>query len=349
MASGDNDAMDELFVPEPISGGILLSYACTSRCRHCMYACSPQWPADWISESAADRILRQLAATIQGSPLGPARVGINYGLHFTGGEPFLNFDLLLALTQRAQALHIPSTFVETNCCWCIDDATTRRQLAQLQQAGLHGILISVNPFILEYVPFERTERAVRISEAVFGGNVMIYQEVFYQQFQRLRLTGILPFDTYLRLAGASSLSHAELLVRGRACYALRSYYATYPATRFFGRSSRAELTRPWHIHIDNYGNYLLGYCGGLSLGDADRLAAMRRIRLEATPILAALAADLQTLYALAVRDFGYRDLVAGYVSKCHLCVDIRQHIAQQTEAFTELRPPAFYQQLTAPG
>lgn len=338
--------MAELFVPEPISAGILLSYTCTSRCRHCMYACSPQWPADWITEAAANRVFQQQAATIRGSPHGPDRVGINSGLHFTGGEPFLNFDLLLALTQRAHALRIPSTFVETNCSWCLDDATTRRRFIQLKQAGLHGILISVNPFILEYVPFTRTERAIRIGEAVFGGNVMIYQEVFYQQFQRLHVTGTLSFEAYLNVAGASCLSRAELLVRGRACYALRDFFATHPASWFFGSSCRAELTRPWHIHIDNYGNYIPGYCGGISLGDVDRLATQRRIRLEKTPILTALATDIQALHALAVREFGYQDLEAGYVSKCHLCVDIRRQIAQQTEAYPELRPHLFYQHLT---
>ncbi len=312
-----------------------------------MYACSPQWPADWITESAADRVLQQLAASIQGSLRGPDRVGIHYGLHFSGGEPFLNFDLLLALTQRAHALRIPSTFVETNCSWCIDDEITRRQLVQLKEAGLHGILISVNPFIHESVPFVRTERAARIGEAVFGGNVMIYQDVFYRQFQRQHVTDTRSLDAYLCVAGASGLSRTELLIRGRACYALPSFFATYPASRFFGSSCRAELTRPWHIHIDNYGNYIPGYCGGISLGDAARLATRRLIPLEETPVLAALVTDLQALHALAIRDFGYRDRGAGYVSKCHLCVDIRRHIAQQTEVYPELRPPMFYQHLMA--
>lgn len=339
--------MSELFVPEPFSGGLILSYACNSRCKHCMYACSPQWKADWISESDAERILRRLAGNIQGSPQGPDRIGINHGLHFTGGEPFLNFDLLLSLTQMANELHIPSIFVESNCFWCIDDATTRGKLTQLREAGLHGILISVNPFILEYVPFERTERAVRISEAVFKGNVMLYQGFFYHQFQRLRFKDALSFDTYLRMAGANSLSRTELLVRGRACYDLGYLYAKHPAKMFFGSSCRAELTRPWHIHIDNYGNYMSGYCGGLSLGDAERLATTRRIPLEDKPILAALVIDLKTLHELAVKDFDYRERVEGYVSKCHLCVDIRKHIARQTEAFTELRPREFYLQLTS--
>jgi hypothetical protein len=282
-----------------------------------MYACSPEWKADWISEPDAERILRQMAGKIQGSPQGPDRIGINHGLHFTGGEPFLNFNLLLTLTQTANDLHIPSTFVESNCFWCIDDATTREKLIQLKKAGLHGILISVNPFILEYVPFERTERAVRIGEAVFDGNVMLYQSLFYHQFKRLHITDALSFDTYLRMAGANSLGNIELLVRGRACYDLGYLCATHPAKRFFGSSCRTELTRPWHIHIDNYGNYMSGYCGGLSLGDVEHLASFRHIDLEDKPILAALVTDLKTLYELAVKDFDYKELPEGYISKCH--------------------------------
>ncbi|MCW4038821.1 MAG: radical SAM protein, partial [Candidatus Bathyarchaeota archaeon] len=106
-------------------------------------------------------------------------------------------------------------------------------------------------------------------------------------------------------------------------------------------------TRPWHIHIDNYGNYMSGYCGGLSLGDAERLATTRHIDLEDKPVLAALVTDIKALHELAVEDFDYKELEEGYVSKCHLCVDIRKHIARQTEAFTELRPREFYQQLTS--
>lgn len=29
-----------------------------------------------------------------------------------------------------------------------------------------------------------------------------------------------------------------------------------------------ELTRPWHVHIDNYCNYMTGYCGGLTHNDS---------------------------------------------------------------------------------
>ncbi len=85
-------------------------------------------------------------------------MSLNHGLHFSGGEPFLNFKLLLKAVEIAETLKIPSTFVETNCFWCKTDALIRERLQILKDNGLKGILISVNPFYTEYVPFERTDR-----------------------------------------------------------------------------------------------------------------------------------------------------------------------------------------------
>jgi len=326
----------------PVSGGIFLSYRCTAECRHCMYSCSPRWEADWISEEDAEKILTQLADKIQGSPFGSDRIGVNYGIHFTGGEPFLNFGLLLELSKIAHELEIPSTFVETNCFWCTDDKTTREKLIQLKATGLNGILISVNPFILEQVPFERSERAVRISREIFGREVITYQEFFYHQFKRLEIKDILPLEEYLRIS-PDSLRYVELLPMGRAPYELRYLYRKYPAKQFFGRSCREELTREWHVHIDNFGNYMPGYCGGVSLGDARNLNSMLKgIDLDERPILDALVTDLQKLYEIGVKEFGYKERNEGYISKCHLCVDIRRHIEQQTDEFKELRPKGFY-------
>ena len=155
-----------------------------------MYACSPKWPADWICEEDATQILTQLGRTVPRHTLFPGQVSLNEGIHFTGGEPFLNFDLLLRLTEIAQQLGFPSTFVETNGFWCRDDQLAREQLRALKMAGLDGIMISANPFLLEQVPFERTERAVRISREVFGPNAFTYQQFFFAQFQALDLVTV---------------------------------------------------------------------------------------------------------------------------------------------------------------
>ena len=130
-------------VPKPVSGGLILSYKCSAACRHCMYACSPKWDSDWIMEEDLSTILSQLAPYIEPAPYGPDSIGLSHGLHFTGGEPFLNFELLCKAVDIADHLDIPSTFVETNAAWCIDDKTTKEKLVKLKSRGLKGIMISV--------------------------------------------------------------------------------------------------------------------------------------------------------------------------------------------------------------
>jgi hypothetical protein len=45
----------------------------------------------------------------------------------------------------------------------------------------------------------------------------------------------------------------------------------------------------------------------------------------------------------ATRDFGYEEKSEGYVSKSHLCLDIRKYLAK--ESFEELAPKEFYSHL----
>ena len=356
-----------LKVPEPVSAGIMLSYRCSGECKHCMYACSLEWGGGWISEGDLEKVLKNLSGRIRGPPSeawygitadtdvnmemgGGMGIGINYGIHLTGGEPFLNFDLLLKATRKLKEYRFPSTFVETNSFWCVDERTAMEKLLLLKGAGLHGMLVSVNPFVVEHVPFERIERAVRIGREVFGENVLVYQEYFYNLFSRMELRGTLPFEEYLRLAGIRSLYHVELIPMGRAVYRLQGVlgklYGRRRAEDFFGESCLEELTRPWHVHIDNYCNYMAGYCGGLSLGDARDLDSIcAGVNLEERPVLGALVEDIRTLYEMGVEEFGYRELEEGYVSKCHLCLDLRRHIVKKTARFKELSPREFYDHL----
>lgn len=335
-----------LVIREPISGGLLLSYKCTSECKHCMYAGSTKWDADWISREDAEKILTQLSGKIKPSPYGPNKVGVNYGLHFTGGEPFLNFSLLLKCVRIAYELQIPSTFVETNCHWCTSDEVAKSKLQQLKSAGLNGMLISVNPFILEHVPFERTGRALRASIEVFQDNTMVYQEFFYHQFIKLGIKKTLSFERYLDKAGLEGLYYAELLPAGRLLYKLGHLFKKYPAKHFFAESCRQELERDWHVHVDNYGNYMTGYCGGISLGDAHDLGLLcQGIDLRDYPVLEALMTKIEGLFELGEKS-GYKELPEGYISKCHLCTDIRKHLIQQPREFKELAPKKFYSQIT---
>jgi hypothetical protein len=335
--------MGSLRLPTPISGGLILSYQCMAECRHCMYGCSPRW-RDWISEEELERLLGRLAGKIEPAPYGPESVGLNHGLHFTGGEPFLDFDLLLKGTEIARELGIPSTFVETNCFWCTRDDTTRDKLEQLRAAGLRGIMISVNPYYLEFVPFERTERGIRIAREVFEENAMIYQWDYYLAFRKLAIRGKLPLEAYLeRVKGEDLATRVEMFLSGRAVYSLGALYPGHPPELFFDEPCRPPFLRNWHNHFDNYGNWIAGYCGGISLGrwrDLDELLE-RGVDPDRRPILGYLAdQDFRGLLSLA-EDLGYERSPDGYISKCHLCLDVRRHLSAQ-ERFEELAPREFY-------
>jgi len=336
--------MNRAKIPEPISGGLMLSYKCSAACRHCMYACSPSWEADWISEADLEKGLSQLSGRIQPGPWGARTTSLNHGLHFSGGEPFLNFGLLLRAVETADELGIPSLFVETNCFWCRGDEETRERLRLLQQAGLKGILISVNPFYAEYVPFERTERCIRISSEIFGQNVAVYQLEFYRHFRELGIKDRISLEDYVQLTGDRHFARrVEMFLQGRAACRLREYYPTYPASRFFDEPCLPSFLRNWHNHFDNYGNFVPGYCGGISLGSWLELDSLldEGIDLEERPILKFLIAeDMQGLLDFA-RDLGYQESEEGYVSKCDLCLDLRKHLVSKGD-FTELRPKAFY-------
>lgn len=338
-------------VPNPTSGGLILSYKCPAQCRHCIYACSPRMKGDWISDHDLESILTQLEGKIMPGPHGPASVSLNHGLHFTGGEPFLDFDALCRAVKIAHQCRIPSLFVETNCFWAENDRVTREKLRLLKDTGLQGIMISVNPFYIEYVPFERTDRAARIALEVFGRNVMIYKIEYYKRFKIWGLHGRVTFENYLNLERKPHfLREAEFLIMGRAPYKLqeelREVYPRFHADFFFRDSCMPSFLRNLHNHFDNYGNYMPGFCGGISLGDTRKLDSLllEGIETEGYPVLRYLAEDdFRGLMSFA-EDYGYVEDMKGYFSKCHLCTDIRKFLVHKDE-FKELRPKEFYQHL----
>lgn len=346
-----------LYIPKPFSAGIFLTYKCTGECRHCMYACSPKWRSDWIDLKSAEEIIDFLSRSfMEYYPKDFNQVGVNVGLHFTGGEPFLNFDLLLNLVEIANNYNVPSIFVETNCFWCINDNIVEEKLLKLKKAGLDGILISANPFVVEHVPFERIERAVRIGRRIFGRNTMIYQENFYNHLRSINLKGTIPFENYLSIMRERDpvglyfgLSYPSMLLMGRLPFKLGHLYRRHPAKMFFSESCLEELTRNWHVHIDNYYNYITGYCAGISIGDARKLETLCQdgIDLDEYPVISRLVSSegIKNLFAYASEEYGYKEREDGYISKCHLCLDIRRHIVGQNSGLKELKPEGFYEHL----
>lgn len=326
-------------LPSPVSAGVMLSYKCSSKCKHCIYFSSPLWSADWMKEDLLYETLKILSKMIKRSPF----LSFNYGIHFSGGEPSLNFDLLLKAIEMAKSMGFSPILVETNAVWCIKKEETLFKLKQLKEAGLDGILISVNPFLVEHVPFKRTKLAVECAYEIFPDGVLVYQTIFYHEFTKQRLEETLSLDEFLKKAG-HTLSYAELLPMGRACYELSFLFKKFPPQAFFGENCSLELLNPVHVHVDNYGNYITGFCAGLSWGHITELPKFLRegIDLSKKPLFKALLRDMKELYYFATEEFGYQPLESGYISKCHLCLDIRKFLVKRGTSFNELLPLEYY-------
>ncbi|MFQ3550278.1 MAG: 4Fe-4S cluster-binding domain-containing protein, partial [Armatimonadota bacterium] len=107
------------------SAGIMLSYKCNSECQHCLYNCSPKW-SDWITEEKLHSIYYGTVKSVKNPQ----------GFHIAGGEPFINFPLLLKAVKLAREYGIPLDYVETNAGWYTDEKSAIEKLKQLKDAGL---------------------------------------------------------------------------------------------------------------------------------------------------------------------------------------------------------------------
>ncbi len=86
--------------------------------------------------------------------------------------------------------------------------------------------------------------------------------------------------------------------------------------------------------------------GGLSLGDWRDLKNLIEpgIEIEEYPVLKFLTnEDMEGLFNFT-KGVGFTESDNGYFSKCHLCIDIRNHLVGVGH-FKELRPGEFYKHL----
>lgn len=328
--------MDER-VLRPRDLGIILSYRCPCACQHCLYNCGPGWK-DWMTVETLGEALESARAC-----------GPGVQVHLTGGEPFLNFDLLQEGVRIARTLGIPR-YVETNAGWCTDEDRTRERFTALRDAGLQAVLISCSPFHAEHIPPARTIRAIEQALAVFGpAGVIVYLPEWLALVQSFGVDTTTPLSRYVERYGQMSASRMlwdgyGIIPGGRAGYALGQFARKRPAPAFQGHTCRTEILYAPHSHLDLYGHYISGFCGGLTVGDWHELPRVRTDLAAGRlpPLVATLVrAGPYGLFQMAVAEYGYAELPAGYAGKCHLCVDVRQHLVQRAE-FAELRPRAFY-------
>jgi hypothetical protein len=323
---------------EPIDIGLILSYKCQSACSHCVYNCGPDWQ-EWIT---VEDIKTAISATKNWNH--------QYQVHITGGEPFLNFDLVLSAVQTAVKMNI-SCYAETNAGWCLQESFVVEKFKQLKDAGLKGIIVSCSPFHAEKIPPIRTFTAINVAYRIFGPHrIMIYRPEWMKIISRYGITSPIPLDYYIRHLGINKagklLWHGYGLISGgRSGYRLGYLTDKKPAIFFQGDNCEEDILYASHSHFDLYGNYISGFCGGLSLGNWHDLSDLLvELKNNEFPKIVRILIDggPYKLFEFASDNFGYTENKDGYAGKCHLCVDIRKHLFEFGK-FLELSPDGFYE------
>jgi hypothetical protein len=313
--------------------GLMLTDWCNARCASCYGCCGPE-RNDWMPRETAIRVWRELA---EASPHGCR-------IHLAGGEPFGDWQRLIGIARAAAHAGLgPLESVETNAFWATSDEVARRRVQALDAAGMGRLVISADPYHQQFVPIENCRRLARVARELLGpGRLRVRWEDWLEEGFDLaradeRMRGGV-FDAWAR-EGRDRLC-------GRAAAEIAPRAQIKPVEELADSPCRDALLRSRHVHVGPDGKLMPGTCAGIVLGDAARAGIAeiwRRLGADhaSRPIVGRLADRGPTglLDDAVAGGYVVRD---GYGSKCHLCWELRRHLARAGRFGDELGPPWMY-------
>ncbi|MDZ7723530.1 MAG: radical SAM protein [candidate division KSB1 bacterium] len=311
------------------SGGLITNYSCSSRCRHCLYRCSPEWPNDYIDELTC----RQNLATAK-------ELGCR-SMHIGGGEPVLNRRKLLRVIELFQEEDVVLDYVETNSSWYKDHKSACDLLTDLHRRGLDTLLISISPFHNEFIPFDRVNGVIKACKTT-GMRVFLWIDDFYEELNSRDGSRCYDLQNYDAQYLQKLPQRYWTSPGGRALNFLGEHLGRIPLARILrvhaGGCSELEMVD--HFHLDLYGNYVPGLCSGLSIRRDDLGASLDP---EVYPMVTLLRKHgIRTFLEMACKKYDFQPR-ESYANKCDLCFDIRRYFVIECGMRTfELQPVYHY-------
>lgn len=128
---------------------IVLLARCNASCTHCSENYGPR-RSESLRKEDIFRLMDEAAAIDDGLPL---------RFDITGGEPFLDFELLTAVIAYGARLGGSLSCV-TNAIWAVTAERSLSKLTILRNAGLASLAVSVSRFHQQFVPLDRVRHAL---------------------------------------------------------------------------------------------------------------------------------------------------------------------------------------------
>jgi MoaA/NifB/PqqE/SkfB family radical SAM enzyme len=320
--------------------GLFVTYWCNARCAFCYLHSGPD-QAGRMTPAQAVRYWQGLSRVAD-------RANKTIRIHLSGGEPFGDWDNLLAIARTAHdaGLAANGSFekVETNAYWADSEATVRDRLRALDACGMQMLVVSADVYHQQFVPPERVRRCVEVAREVLGEERV---RVRWWDYYHRAIASPAPNDADRDTAFRQALAEHRDRLTGRAADGLPKYLDRRPAESFADEHCTRAILRSRHVHVDPAGWVFPGVCTGIVLGNAER----EPIEAIWTRLSQGWADDVFLAdlvhggpYRLFQRAqaLGYRPSAEGYASKCHLCTHVRQFLFECGQCRDRVGPAACY-------
>jgi len=318
------------------SGGLITNYYCTSKCKHCLYGCSPLWDKKYIKKQTAIDNFKKIK-----------KLNCN-SVHIGGGEPFLNFEELTNTVLAANEENIHIQYIETNSSWFKNHDNAIQKLNELKNIGINTLLISMSPFHNEHIPFFKVKGVIKACNQT-GISVMPWIEDFYNDINSFDDQVTHSLDEYSDKFGGNYIQNIPLRYwihyGGRVIHYYKHILPLKDIDEIIFSSSRcSELNDTSHFHVDLFNNYIPGLCSGLAIHITDLGSSLSEKKY---PIINTLYnRGINGFFQYALKHFNYKPAEDKFLNKCHLCFDIRKYLVQEKKIQSvELAPKEYYNQV----
>jgi hypothetical protein len=293
----------------------IISYKCTNECKHCALQGSPNQDEITIELEDVKRYLEEISSSYIIDEVG-----------FFGGEPLLNFELVVSLIEEVKRFDIPKIGLPTNGYWGKNELIAKEYALKLKKAGLYRISFSVDAFHQEFISIDTIKRAIRAArEAGIEWIGLLAQYLGLQDEKNIfnkqtkNITDILSKEFEF-----CQLINSELNVMGRAASELASYL---PMTTI--PSDKCLIFKVPMFMIDPNGWVFHHSCHGICIGNAKENKLSQIIgefKYRKHPIIGKVVSKGGPLNLLEMAiEKGYKPL-DGYADKCHVCFSARNYL-----------------------
>lgn len=316
-----------------VSGGIIATYHCSIHCKHCRHNASKSSKKEFISEEMLAKILEKLET-----------VGCK-SVHLEGGEPFLFPEKLIGAVKQIHESKIQLEYVVTNCSWYKNQKDAVAYLKRLREAGVQRLLLKTGPFQNESIPLRKVQKVQQAAQKA-EINTLLWDIEFYPDMAALDPTKTHSQKQYEKIYGEDYFKKLALQFpinfAGRSFAAYEKFFEKKSVEKLLDtkKTCLSEFFQPHHFHVDLKGNFIFSHTQGITINIDDVGKKIPEGKYKILDIL--WRGGVNELLDFAKKEYHFENK-ESYLSKCHLCYDIRTFLVKNKKIDAQdLKPTEFY-------